>query len=166
LQKVVGNEAAEYVALHYPLGKSAAVPQKAAWAKNICHYLEHTFDAETVCAVRERCVCNDGLTASKLMRGCLQKASSVREFVELFNHADKSGGWLEYVSERELLLCYPACFCACIKRGDELISASWCQCSVGYAKRVFMQVLEVPFAAELVSSVKNGADRCAIRITW
>ena len=166
LLDVVGSDAAEYVSLNFPLGKSADAHRKAAWAKSIRNHLDNTFDAEKVNSIRERCACNSGAKASKLMRSCLQKASGIQEFVDLFNHADKSGGWLEYINELELLLCYPTCFCACIKCSDEYIPTSWCQCSVGYAKRVFTQVFEVPVAAELLSTVKSGADRCAIRVTW
>ncbi len=166
LQNVVGDDVAEYVAANFPLGKSADVPHKAAWATKICNYLETSFDADTVSSIRQLCPCNNGATAAKLMKMCMQKTTNIHEFVELFNQTDKSGGWLEYVSEHELLLCYPTCFCACIKRNDEMISSSWCQCSVGYAKRVFEQVVEVPVTAELVSSVKSGAERCAIRVNW
>ena len=166
LLNVAGTEAAEYVAANFPLCKSADAPHKAAWAKNICDYLETSFDATTIASIRQLCPCNNGAAAAKLMRTCLQKTSNILEFVELFNHTDKSGGWLEYVNERELILCYPNCFCSCIKHSDEHISPSWCQCSVGYVKRVFEQVLTVPVTAELLSSVKSGSERCAIRVAW
>lgn len=166
LSEYVGSEKADRFAELHPLGKSADVSKKTRWVLEACRYLEETCPQELILLIREKCVCTDCTSAAKLMRSCLNKSNSIREFVNLFNRKDSSGGYLEYVGERELLLCYPTCFCACVKRSPDPVPRTWCLCSVGYAKRLFSQVFDFEFSAELVSSVKIGGERCAIRICW
>ncbi len=166
LSEYAGTEKADQFAELHPLGKSADVTQKARWALEACRFLDETCQQELIPLIRERCICTDGTSAAKLMRACLNKSDSIRDFVNLFNQKDSSGGYLEYVSEQEILMCYPACFCSCVKRSPEAMPLSWCLCSVGYAKRLFSQVFDFAFRAELISSVKTGGERCAVRICW
>lgn len=163
---VVNTEAADAVAARFPLGKSANVGRKAAWASDVCHYLEEAYDGDTVREIRQICCCSDGASAAKRMRACLKNAGNIREFADLYNRTDKTGVWLEYVDEKHLILCYPECFCSCVKRSPAPAPKSWCLCSAGYAKRLFEQVFDSDVRAELLQSVKTGGAQCRIRVTW
>lgn len=63
-------------------------------------------------------------------------------------------------------MCYPRCFCGCVKNVDAPLPQTWCYCSIGYTRNVFTQVFGEGVRAFLIESVKTGAKRCAIRVEW
>ena len=63
-----------------------------------------------------------------------------------------------------LLLVYPECYCACVKRVEEPISKTWCLCTLGHVKGLFYQVLDREVEAELVETIKTGGARCAVKL--
>ena len=165
LRDVVGADTADAFAQAFPLGKTADIEKKFRWAQQGCEALSLQLDADTLLKVREKCICNDGASTAKKLRKYLQQAGSLQGMAELFNAAETFAR-VEYVSEREVLFCYPQCYCACVKRVEGVLPRAWCWCTVGYAKRVFAQVLDHPVEAQLLESVKTGGKRCAVRIVW
>lgn len=165
LQEVIGEDAAADFARRFPLSKAADIEKKFRWAQEGCAYLVGQYDAATVQQVREKCICNDGATTAKLLRKYHAQAGDLRGMVEQFN-SHETFAWLEYVSERELVFCYPQCYCGCVKRVEEQLPEAWCYCTVGYCQRLFGQVVDSPVQAALLESVKTGGKRCAVRITW
>ena len=165
ITEVAGDEAAAEFTRSLSLSKSADFEKKFEWAKGVCEYLDEKFDSDCIMRIRQRCFCNDGKSAADRMKKYIKKTDSIKEFTELFNKSEKYG-WLEYISEHRILMCYPECYCSCVKRVDEKLSRTWCLCTVGYAKNLFGQVFDKEIRAELIESVKTGADRCAVSIEW
>ena len=114
------GEAASRFAQEHPLSKSANYEKKFRWAKEQCRFLEENFSPEDIEAVRARCHCEAGAALARRMRGYWEAADSLEAFAASFNEKEK------YVSLEAvpggLLLVYPECYCACVKRVEEPIS--------------------------------------------
>lgn len=147
----------------HPLPKSADHEKKFAWAQEQCAFLEERFGPEQVLDVRERCHCEAGKSLAARMKRYLEKTQDMAEFAELHNQKETYGR-LEAV-EDGLLLIYPQCYCACVKRVDAPISRTWCLCTLGNAKALFEAVFGKPVKALLLESVKTGGSRCVIKVT-
>lgn len=165
IRDVLGEEAAADFEMRFSLSKAASIEKKFQWAQAACLDLTERFDKETLLRVREKCICNDGASTARLLRRYKNEAGSLQGMVELFNSRE-TFAWLEYVSDRELIFCYPQCYCGCVKRVEGLLPEAWCYCTIGYTKKLFEQVLEEPVQAQLLESVKTGGKRCAVRVTW
>ena len=62
-----GEQAAgERFAEEHPLGKSADISKRSAWAKALCGYLNDRYDEETVKAIRMDCACGPYAINGKL----------------------------------------------------------------------------------------------------
>lgn len=158
-------ELAEQLANQYPLSKSASVEKKFEWAKQVCSFLEDNFEEEEIIKVRKSCICNDGASSAKKLLTYLNKSSDIKEFVETFNRNETFAS-MEYISEHELLFCYPECYCSCVKRMPEKLTKTWCDCTVGYAESMFGKVFQTNVKVTLKESIKTGADRCAMVVEW
>ena len=165
IREVIGEAAAQAFEERFPLSKSASIEKKFGWAQQSCGDLAERYPEDAVQAVRERCICNDGASTARLLRRYWKEAGSLQGMAELFSSRE-TFTWLDYVSDRELIFGYPQCCCTCVKRVDGVLPRAWCYCTVGYAKKLFQQVLEAPVQAELLESVKTGGKRCAVRVTW
>ncbi len=166
IEQNAGNSEAKAFEEKLPLSKSASVDKKYDWARNACAYLEERFDTETIIRIRKACRCNDGKTIADKMLKYLRKAESIRQFVDDFN-AHETFVTLEYVSENKILLCYPQCYCACIKRAPGQISKSWCYCTLGNAEGIFKEVFKRDdIEVVLLKSIKTGAEQCVIEVTF
>ncbi len=160
-----GEEAAQAFAAAHPLSKSANAAQKFAWAQAVCEYMDGSYDEDAVRRIRQDCRCNDGKAiADKLLRH-LKQAENLPAFVDSFNRAETFAS-LEYLSERALLFCYPACYCACVKHVSGELSRAWCACTLGNAACIFTRVFGPTARVELLESIKTGGARCAIRVDW
>lgn len=165
LEQNAGHEAAAEFEEKYPLSKSANIDRKFEWAKNACAYLEEHFDTDTIIEIRKACKCNDGKSiASKLIK-YLNKAHSIKEFVDLFNQNETFAS-LEYVSDNTILFCYPECYCSCVKRVPQELSKTWCCCTLGNAEGIFSTVFQKGVVVTLLESIKSGADQCVIEVKW
>lgn len=149
------GDAAELIAAAHPLSKSADAAKKFAWAQAVCRELEVRFPAETIELIRRDCRCNDGKAIADKMRRYLSRAACLADFVRDFN-AHETFASLTYLAERKLLLCYPTCYCACVKRGGEQLSRTWCACTLGNAQRIFEQLLDGPVQTRLRKSIMTG----------
>lgn len=121
------EDAARELAEERPLSKTADIEKKFRWAQTACAVLEAHLDEAEIIAVRRACRCNDGKANAQRLLKYARKAASVEAFVRAFNQGETFAS-LEYVSERELLLCYPQCYCACVKRVPHTLSRTWCYC--------------------------------------
>lgn len=165
LERNVGPAAAAEFEEKYPLSKSADIAKKYEWAKAACHYLEEHFDTDTIVSIRKDCRCNDGKSIAVKLLKYLKKADSIEAFVDLFNQNETFAS-LEYISDNRILFCYPECYCACVKRVPQGLPKTWCYCTLGNAEGIFSTVFQKDVEVTLLESIKTGADRCVIEVTW
>lgn len=157
-----GNEAAEALTSEYPLSKSAGVEKKFEWANNICRFLNERYDNETVMSIRMDCACGPETGKCKKVKEMFDKSLNPEAFVDRVNKLNL-GYTLEYDGENYFLI-YPRCYCSCVKNIPKNVPEAWCYCTIGYTKKLFEFVFEGEVEAELINSVKLGADNCRIRV--
>ncbi len=165
IRTVVNEDEARNFEESLPLSKSANINKKFEWAKQMCDYLEERYDVDTIMKIRERCICNDGKSTAIKMSKYIRQTQSISEFVEIFNE-NESFASLEYINERNILFCYPQCYCSCVKRINEPLPETWCYCTLGYAKSLFKEVFHKDVVVHLVESIKMGGKRCAVSVEW
>ena len=158
-----GEQAAgERFAEEHPLGKSADISKRSAWAKALCGYLNDRYDEETVKAIRMDCACGPYAINGKL-KALYEKSDGPADFVKKVNELDP-GFSLEYDGTSYYIV-YPQCYCSCVKRIDGQLPKAWCYCTLGYSRRMFETILGKETEGELLSSIKAGDTVCRIRIT-
>ena len=158
-----GEQAAgEQFAKEHPLGKSADISKRSAWAKALCGYLNDRYDEETVKAIRMDCACGPYAINGKL-KALYEKSDGPADFVKKVNELDP-GFSLEYDGTSYYVV-YPQCYCSCVKRTDGHLPKAWCYCTLGYSRRMFETILGKETEGELLSSIKAGDTVCRIRIT-
>lgn len=165
LREKVGEDVANEFSEKYPLSKSADYVKKFKWAKNVCAFLEEKFDEDTIENIRRDCRCNDGKSIADKLIKYLKRSDSVSSFVTLFNE-NENFAILEYISDNKILFCYPECYCACVKRVPEELSKTWCCCTLGNAQEIFNRVFKKEVSVRLLQSIKTGAEKCVIEVTW
>lgn len=165
LRQNIGEQAAKEFEERYPLSKSADIQKKFEWAKDVCSYLEKNYDTDTIIRVRKECRCNDGKSMADKLVKYLAHAESVKEFADSFNRKETFAS-LEYITEHRIRLCYPECYCACVKRIPKELSKAWCYCTLGNAQGIFTRVFQKKVNVALVESIKTGGTRCVIEVEW
>lgn len=165
LRSHAGDDAAKEFAAQYPLSKSADVAKKSEWARSVCSFLDARYDDETIRAIRKECRCNDGVSIANKIMMYLKKADSIEAFVADFNAHETFASFV-YLTDHQLLFCYPECYCACVKRAPGELSRAWCYCTLGNAEAIFKRVFHDGVQVTLLESIKTGGERCVIEVTW
>ena len=156
------QEAGEKFSAKYPLGQSADASTEFEWAKNLCAFLNESYDDETVKAIRMDCACEPEYGKAEI-RALYENEKDPAAFVERVNGLDL-GFSLEYDGASYYLL-YPQCYCPCVNHTKERLPGAWCYCTLGYSKRMFEYIFDQEVRVDLINSVKQGDADCRIRIT-
>lgn len=99
------------------------------------------------------------------MKKYLNDSSNILEFVQTFNKNETFAS-LEYIHDRNILFCYPQCYCGCVKRIKKPLPKTWCYCTLGYAKSLFTKVFDKSVKVELIDTIKSGGNRCEVSVEW
>ena len=159
-----GQIAADDFASKLSLSKSADYIRKFKWAKDVCNYLESKYTSEQIKTLRMSCSCRPGDQEKENTKRLYNESKNLAEFCEKYNSEYRTVHPVWHEGET-LFFSYPTCYCSCVKRVDELISPTWCLCTLGYAKDLFDYVLDFDAEVELIESVKTGGSRCVMKIT-
>lgn len=162
LAEHAGAQAAERFAAGFPLSKSADFAKKFDWAQAVCAELEREFPGEQVRQIRMDCACGPERGKISRLKKEYEKSQDMAEFAARASQLEL--GFAIAWEDGSLYLLYPRCYCSCVKRVEQPVPRSWCDCSLGYAKRMFEAILDRLVQAELIESVKTGGKRCRIRI--
>ena len=162
VRKHCGEEAADALTERHSLSKSASAARKFQWAQDICDDLQAHFDAETVRQIRMDCACGPGLSKCKKLKAIFDRCDCPEEFARKVTELNQ-GYAVEY-DGRAFHLVYPECYCPCVSRVEGNLPEAWCDCTLGYTKRMFDFILSCDTRVELVHSVKTGGAECRIRI--
>lgn len=153
---------AEKFAKEHALAQATDSGRVFEWAKNLCAFLEENYDDEKIRTIRMDCACGPVPGDNAQLRSLYEKETDPRVFVEETNKLN-AGFSLEYDGEAYYLI-YPECYCPCVNSNPEPVSRTWCYCTVGYSRRMFEEIFGTEVEAELVNSIKTGAENCRIRI--
>jgi len=60
---------------------------------------------------------------------------------------------------------YPTCYCPMVSEMEQPISATYCDCSVGWLKEMYETVTGGPVNVEVLETVKRGGKACRFNVT-
>lgn len=166
IREVAGEAAAEEVLRDLPLSKAPSTAKKYAWACAACESLEALdtlMDKAMAHNIRKRCACKPPEAAVRKLQAIWAKSRDTADFA--MKAAASGSGYTIEADGDALVLVYPRCYCSFVNQADKPLPALWCACSLGYAGRLFAQVMGRDVQAQLLSSVLTGGDTCRIRIT-
>lgn len=157
-----GEQEANALAERHSLSKSASAEKKFRWAQGICEDLLAHFDPETVRQIRMDCACGPGLSKCKMLKALYDRCDRPDEFARKVTEMNQ-GYAVEYDGQAFDLV-YPECYCPCVSQVDGNLPEAWCDCTLGYTKRMFDYILAWDVRVELVQSIKTGGTECRVRI--
>ena len=162
LIKHTDEATAQRIAHGMPLSKSADAKKKFMWAQRVCADLDREMEEAQIKKIRMDCACGPDMGKMNALKKLYQSSGSLEAFVVKAN-ALKQGFELK-LEGRCLYLCYPQCYCSCVKRIGQPLSKTWCYCTLGYTKRMFEHIFEREVGVALIDSIKMGGSQCLIQI--
>jgi len=134
------------------------------WICNLIAGLDEHVDKETLAKILEQCgrQCQSQSFIKKA-RSIYEKSKDLDEFLDKFGkvykHLHKEGD--------SVYIVYPKCYCSFVNKiPSGKLSATYCNCSRGWAKALFEGVLKRPVEVTMEKSIKQGDKQCKFKITF
>ncbi|NSW95374.1 MAG: hypothetical protein HPY62_11770 [Bacteroidales bacterium] len=147
-----------------------------AWIKRFFDIVDRHLDENT----RVRLMQANGAECAKGAYGELtsDKPATIEEIDRKINEWQKKIGkenvfrenntvYFNYVGNNEgLKISDGYCLCPMIEDKPEILSSTYCQCSVGYVKYMFQRFITFkPVEVELLESLRSGGKACRFKVT-
>ena len=133
------------------------------WVSSLMAELDEHVDKETLAKVLEQCgkQCQSPSFIRKA-RNIYQKSKNIEEFLDKFGkvykHLHREGD--------SIYIVYPRCYCSIVNKIPMgKLSATYCNCSRGWAKALFEGALKRPVEVTMMESIKRGDKQCRFKIT-
>ena len=133
------------------------------WICNLMAGLDEHVDKDTQVKILEQCgrQCQSQSFIKKA-RGIYEKSKDVDEFLDKFGkvykHLHREGD--------SVYIVYPKCYCSFVNKIPlGKLSATYCNCSRGWAKALFEGALKRPVEVTMEKSIKQGDKQCKFKIT-
>jgi hypothetical protein len=142
------------------------------WIKNFMRSLDESADESTRCRIMEA---NGKACARDYLKSLGQEPAPVRfeDWINLVKKQDGDGSvrvegktiYFQYLKNYQGLDA-PESFCLCplVESKPAGLSATYCQCSVGYIQEMFGRKFGQPVKVELLESVLRSGKRCKFKI--
>jgi predicted hydrocarbon binding protein len=132
------------------------------WITCLIAGLDEHVDEETRAKVLEQCgrQCQSQSFIKKA-RDIYQKSENIDEFLDnfrqVYKHLHRDGD--------EVYIVYPKCYCSHVNKiPPGKLSATYCNCSRGWAKALFEGALGRPVEVIMEESIVKGDKQCKFRI--
>lgn len=132
------------------------------WLTALVDALDDSVDEETRVRVLEQCGrrCQTQSLVKKARR-IYEKSKSVDEFLDefgrVYRHLHREGD--------NVYIVYPRCYCSFVnKMPAGRLSATYCNCSRGWAKALFEGALGRPVEVVTEQTIVNGDKQCKFKI--
>ena len=132
------------------------------WITSLITELDEHVDEETRAKVLEQCgrQCQSQSFIKKALN-IYQKSENIDEFLDKFGqvykHLHREGD--------SVYIIYPKCYCSFVNKIPlGKLSATYCNCSRGWAKALFEGALERPVEVIMEESIVKGDKQCKFRI--
>jgi len=132
------------------------------WISCIIEGLDEHVDEETRREILERCgrQCQSQSLIKKA-QSIYRKSKNVDEFLDEFKKVYKQ---LHREGDKVYII-YPKCYCSFVNKIPPVeLSATYCNCSRGWARALFEGVLGKPVEVIIEKSIVNGDDECRFRL--
>jgi predicted ArsR family transcriptional regulator len=107
-----------------------------------------------------QCISNDVILIAK---GFYKEANNEMEpFLERLNANHIAGGRLRF-DQDAIIVTYDRCYCG-IPKAVKNMPKEYCECSAGWAEKLFSSVFEKSVKVEMVQTILAGGDQCVIRV--
>jgi len=132
------------------------------WIKTLTESLDKELDEKTRAKILESCGRNC------IPRSFVQKAQACRKNAEdVDDFLDRLGKiWGNLKREgNDVYVVYKKCYCPLVRGYSGKLSPTWCNCSMGWIKKLFESTLEKPVEVMLEKSIKQGDDICRFKVS-
>ncbi len=132
------------------------------WITWLIAALDEYVDEETKAKILEHCgrQCQSESFVKKA-RKIYEKSKGIDEFLEKFGRVYKN----LHREGDEVYIIYRKCYCPNVNKiPPGKLSATYCNCSRGWAKALFEGALEKPVDVIMEESIVNGDEQCKFRI--
>ena len=126
--------------------------------------LDEHIDEETRAKVLEQCG-RQCQTASlvKKARNIYKQSKNLDEFLKKFGEVYKN----LHKEGDSVYIVYPKCYCSFVNKIPSAnLSATFCNCSRGWAKELFEQALGKPIDVIMEESIVQGDEQCKFRLVF
>jgi len=133
------------------------------WICQLMAGLDEHVDKETIAKVLEQCGRRcQSQSLIKKARSIYEKSKNMDEFLDnfgkVYKHLHREGN--------NLYIVYPKCYCSIVNKiSPGKLSATYCNCSRGWAKALFEGALKRPVEATMEQSIRQGDKQCKFKIT-
>jgi len=132
------------------------------WIASLVDGLDKHVDAETIAKILEQCgrQCQSQSFVKKA-KDVYKKSKDVNDFLDKFckvyKHLHKEGN--------NVYIVYPKCYCSHVNKIPQgKLSATYCNCSRGWAKALFEGALERTVEVVMKETIVNGDKQCKFQI--
>ena len=132
------------------------------WIASLIAALDKHVDEETQAKILEQCgrQCQSESFVKKA-RKIYEKSENVDEFLKKLGRVYKN---LHRKGDKVYII-YPKCYCPNVNKiPPGKLSATYCNCSRGWAKALFEGALGKPVDVIMEESIVNGDEQCKFRI--
>jgi len=132
------------------------------WICQLIAELDENIDKKTLAKILEQCgrQCQSQSFIKKA-RSIYEKSNDMNDFLDKFGkvykHLHREGD--------NVYIGYPKCYCPIVNKiPPEKLSATYCNCSRGWAKALFEGALKRPVEVTMEQSIKQGDKQCKFKI--
>ena len=132
------------------------------WITCLMDGLDKHVDEETKAVILEQCgrQCQSQSFVEKARR-IYKKSRNVEEFLNAFSEVYRN----LQVEGNNVYIVYPRCYCSFVNKIPlGTLSATYCNCSRGWAKELFEKVLGRSVEVVMEESIVNGDEQCKFKI--
>jgi len=132
------------------------------WITCLMDGLDKHVDEETKAMILEQCgrQCQSQSFIEKARR-IYKKSQNMEEFLNAFSEVYKN----LQVEGNNVYIVYPRCYCSFVNKiPSGTLSATYCNCSRGWAKELFEKVLGRSVEVVMEESIVNGDQQCKFQI--
>lgn len=134
------------------------------WVRNLIAGLDEHVDVDTCTKILEQCGRNCiGKSTVEKARRVFSKSDSLKDFLEKYAEVNKH----LHLEEDKVYLVYPKCYCPTVNKiPPGLLSATYCNCSRGWAKALFEGATGQQVEVIKEKTIIGGDEECRFRIIF
>ena len=132
------------------------------WITCLIDGLDKHVDKETKAMILEQCgrQCQSQSFIEKA-RKIYKKSQTMREFLKAFSEVYEN----LHIEGNNIYIVYPKCYCSFVNKiPSGTLSATYCNCSRGWAKELFEKALGRSVEVVMEESIVNGDEQCKFKI--
>ena len=128
--------------------------------KNLDNSVDREMSIEIIEQCGRKCIDNSIIHKVKEIKNSCENIDS---FINKLREIKFAGGDI-HNHGNVIYLNYPQCYCEWVDEEKGKMPAAYCNCSKGWVKQLFENVIDKEVKVELICSIIQGGDKCRFRI--